>query len=120
MEAVLQAATQSLPPKHFIIPYAQTVRAKVLIALGKGEAAETHTRAAVRTRRDILPEGHWLIASAELTLGKALLQQGKRTEAKGVLLSAYRVLERERGADYSKTVEARSLLTGLGVETPSD
>lgn len=120
MAAVLEAATRSLPPEHFIIPYAQTVRAKVLIALGEGQAAETHIRNAIRIRRDILPEGHWLIASAELTLGRSLLQQGKRDQARAVLLSAYRVLEQERGADFSKTVEARSLLVDLGVELPSD
>jgi serine/threonine protein kinase/Flp pilus assembly protein TadD len=120
MESVLASAIETLPPEHYLIPYAQTVRAKVLLALGQGGAAEAHIRAALRARRESLPEGHWLIASSEATLGESLLQQGRRDEAIEILLPAYRVLRDQRGVDAAKTLETRALLARLGVDPPSD
>jgi tetratricopeptide (TPR) repeat protein len=77
-------------------------------SLGKFAAAETHLRRAVQMRRDLLGPNHADTLSSRRSLGSALLDQNKLSEAETVINSCLNDCLRELGPGDMTTVLARA------------
>jgi tetratricopeptide (TPR) repeat protein len=76
-------------------------------------AAEKHFRQALLIYADAIPPGHLNVAIARAKLGRALLRQGRRGEARPELEAARAVLERQPGEPSSWLLAARDDLAAV-------
>ncbi len=69
------------------------------IALERGNArrAEELAREAMNICKEVLPDGHWQVASAKNVLGASLAAQGRCEEAEPLLLQSHEAMEAIRG-----------------------
>ena len=65
---------------------------------------------ALALRREVLPEGHWLIAASESVVGHHYAMTGRWRQGEPMLRRAVAALEASRGADASPTREAAGRL----------
>ena len=107
---VLPRVSESLPEGHPLLGYVQVVHSGIEIDRGNGAAVEPIMRAVVVQRRAALPEGNWLISSAENLLAAAWMDQGRLDEAEALLRKALADLEGSVGPDHEKAMQARELL----------
>ncbi len=81
---------QRLGARHPDVGAGLITRSQLESILGQSAKAEEDGRAALAIYRDWFPLGHMEIASAETTLGDALVQQGKAQEALPLLQDAWK------------------------------
>ncbi|MEM6702692.1 MAG: serine/threonine-protein kinase [Acidobacteriota bacterium] len=116
----LAIAEASLAEGHPQLAYAQVVHCSLLTDMGRaGEILETIQKI-VDQRREALPEGHFLISSAENLLGASLAARGRRDEAREVLLGSRANLLELRGPDDPKTQQADRFLREIDEESPAE
>jgi len=84
-----------------------------LVDLGRPGEAEPFLRESLELRRRSLPGGHWLIASAESSLGSCLTAERRFREAEPLLLHGFEGLKAARGEGHELTVDARRRLVAL-------
>jgi hypothetical protein len=84
-----------------------------LVELGRPREAEPFLRESLELRRRALPPGHWLIASAESTLGACLTAERRFREAEPLLLHGFEGLKGARGEGHELTAAARGRLVAL-------
>jgi hypothetical protein len=85
-----------------------------LLDLHRAGEAEPLFRECLRLRRESLPPGHWLIASAESMLGECLTAERRYAEAEALLLRSRSSLESSRGSSGDpRVVQATERLVTL-------
>ena len=80
---------------------------------GDPGAAEPLLRECRVIRREALPEGHWLHANTESTLGECLTALGRFGEAEPLLLRSYPVIKAKWGASGEHTQRALRRIVDL-------
>jgi len=110
---VLAQRGRALPEGHPMVAATLQTAGLSLVDLGRPRAAEPLLRDSLALRRRALPAGHWLIASSESVLGACLAAQRRFAEAEPLLLQAAAGLEKSRGRDHERTLEARQRLVAL-------
>jgi tetratricopeptide (TPR) repeat protein len=110
---VLALRGRVLPEAHPIVAATLQTAGLSLLDLGRPREAESLLRDSLALRARSLPPGHWLIASAESVLGACLTAERRYREAEPLLLRAAAGLEKSRGRDHERTVEARQRLAAL-------
>ncbi|MEM9383849.1 MAG: serine/threonine-protein kinase [Pseudomonadota bacterium] len=107
-----QAAT-ALAPDHFITAYVQNIAGITYCTGSKPQLGLTMAERSLATRRQILPEGHWTIASGESVLGLCAGRTGDYERAESLLTSAIQQLSELRGAEDRATVLAKARLADV-------
>ncbi|MEO5626602.1 MAG: hypothetical protein ABIQ70_11400, partial [Dokdonella sp.] len=93
-------------------PAAKISRSAAELALLRGDAAGAQmlaNQARARYAADLDPAA-WQIAACDALVGEAILQQGHRTEGRGLLATAASRLETAMSADHWRTQQARGWL----------
>ncbi|MFH1418485.1 MAG: serine/threonine-protein kinase [Planctomycetota bacterium] len=85
---------------------AQAIFGAALCAEGRPEEAEPVLRECLKTRRETLSEGHWMIANAESLLGGCLADQGRFEEAEPLLTGSHAAIKADSGFRHRRWVEA--------------
>ena len=110
---VLALRGTSLDNSSYPVQGALNLLGRALAHLDSAKAGELLVREARELRRRSLPAGHWLIASADGSLGEVLTLDGRFAEAEQLLLGAEaRVLE-VRGAQSAAVADQRRRLVAL-------
>jgi tetratricopeptide (TPR) repeat protein len=110
---VLALRGRTLPEAHPMVAATLQVAGLSLVDLGRAREAEPLLRESLSLRRRALPPGHWLVASSESVLGACLAAERRFAEAEPLLLRSAAALERARGRDHERTVEARARVAAL-------
>ena len=76
-------------------------------------AGERYVREGIALRVKALPEGHWLLASADAALGEVFSLAGRHSEAERLLLSAESRLLANRGEGSGALNDVRKKLVAL-------
>jgi serine/threonine-protein kinase len=113
----LDAAVRAFGARHPYTAFAQNVAGQAHCAGPEPGVGASLLRASLTTRRDVLPEGHWLVANGESLLGGCLATLGRTEEAEAFLTQGYDGLRSSRGPDHQKTVEARERLQAFYAAT---
>jgi tetratricopeptide (TPR) repeat protein len=101
------------PPEHNIVVSTNALLGLTLSRAGRPTEGEPLLRAALATRRKILPAGSPLIPLTESALGECLLGQTRYAEAKPLLVSGYDGLKAKLGENDARVVEAKQQLEKL-------
>jgi len=89
------------------------VLGQILTDAGRASEGEPHLPRALRTRRTLFGDRHWLVANTASVLGGCLVGQQRFSEAEPLLLDSYRILLADGGPDHEKTRDAARRVTML-------
>ncbi|HPF37994.1 MAG TPA: serine/threonine-protein kinase [Phycisphaerae bacterium] len=76
---------------------------RTYLGLGLLDLAESNIRAALKTRTDLLPEGHHDLAESEFDLARVLYARGRFQEAESLLMTCLKTHQRLRGDENADT-----------------
>ena len=107
----LERRRRALPEGHPHLAYTLLGLGRTRCQRGASDDAVTLLREALEIRKSVRPSDHWEVAEVEAALGACL---ANRDEARELLRGALAVLEKQRGADDRRTIQARAALASLG------
>jgi serine/threonine-protein kinase len=102
-----------IPDTHLAISTAMQVLGRALSRLDSLEAAEHWLRESLRLRAEVLPPGHWILASSRSVLGEHFTNARRFAEAEQLLLAAERELVELRGEEAQPVADTRRRLAEL-------
>ncbi len=109
-DTVVAGIKESLPEKHFISAYALNVAGNAYCHGEFNPKGLDYAQTALDVRSELLPEGHWMIASAASLVGQCEIENGNAARAAELLEPAYNRLLEERGAADRHTLLASARL----------
>jgi serine/threonine-protein kinase len=113
LNQILELRGSTIPENHTMIHSSLLLMGRVLSDKGDPAKAEPFLREGLELRKKTLPEGHWLIASSLSSLGDCLIKLKRYSEAKDLLLTASKSLEKSLGKDHQRTRETIESLNKL-------
>lgn len=113
----LPTGIETFGPDHSLTAFAQNVAGQAYCAGGRADEGADMLRKSNATRRNVLPEGHWLTSNGASLLGDCYARAGRDTDAERMLTDGYSGLKETLGPDHVKTLEAEDRLRAFFEET---
>jgi tetratricopeptide (TPR) repeat protein/predicted Ser/Thr protein kinase len=107
---ILSRQGTSIPETHSVINSTLLLLARCYLSTNRPTEAEMILRECIALRKETLPPGHWLIATAEGYLADALVQMKRFNEAAPLLEKSYETLLAKLGENHEHTEQARKRL----------
>ena len=108
---------RTMPTRRLNVTESLLGLGSLLCLRGDTDEAESLLREALDIRSELLPEGHWRIAEAEMEWSQLLLRQNRPTEAARLLARAERVLSNSLVSSDRRVTRARELMARIPVST---